>query len=101
MDVYRTRTGWLLKFDLAGVRREDVTVSVHGRVVRVSGHRRDWSLEEGLSYYSMEIIYSRFERAVEMPCEVGDGRLEMKLRDGILLLRIETGAAQGGREERK
>ena len=32
-DVYRTRDGWLVKFDLAGVKTEDVTVSMRGRRV--------------------------------------------------------------------
>ena len=36
-DVYRIPRGWLLKFDLAGVRMEDVTVEVHGFRISVSG----------------------------------------------------------------
>ena len=40
-DVCRTDSAWLLKLDLAGVRLEDVTVSVCGRRVTVSGFRKD------------------------------------------------------------
>jgi len=29
-DIYRTRTGWILKFDLAGVRPEDILVQILG-----------------------------------------------------------------------
>ena len=52
-----------MKFDLAGVRPEDVMVTVRGRRVSVSGVRRDLMVEEGCSYYSMEISYNRFERS--------------------------------------
>src|SRR5579864_7170066 len=89
-DVYRTRTGWLLKFDLAGVRPEDVTVSVRGRRVSVSGIRRDFIAEEGCSYYSMEISYNRFERSLEMPADLENARITLEARDGLLLVRMIT-----------
>ncbi|HYL75714.1 MAG TPA: Hsp20/alpha crystallin family protein [Bryobacteraceae bacterium] len=90
VDVYRTRYGWLLKFDLAGVRREDVSVTVCGRRVSVSGIRRDSLNEEGCSYYSMEISYNRFERTLEMPCDLGDAEVSLQVRDGLLLVRMIT-----------
>ena len=89
-DIYRTRDGWLLKFDLAGVRLEDVTVSVRGRRVSVSGVRRDSIVEEGCSYYSMEISYNRFERFIDMPADLGNARVTLQARDGLLLVRMVT-----------
>ena len=88
VDVCRTRDGWLLKFDLAGVRLEDVTVSVGGKRVSVRGNRRDTVIEEGASYYSMEISYSRFERTIEMPVTLEQARITLEARDGILLVRM-------------
>jgi HSP20 family protein len=90
VDVYRTREGWLLKFDLAGVKLEDVTVRVGGHRVSVSGHRKDTVIEEGVSYYSMEISYSRFERTIEMPVTLEQARITLEARDGILLVRMVT-----------
>jgi HSP20 family protein len=89
-DVYRTQNGWLLKFDLAGVRLEDVTVSVRGRYVSVSGVRRDSVVEEGCSYYVMEISYNRVERSIEMPADLGNARVSLEARDGLLLVRVIT-----------
>ena len=90
VDVYRTKDGWLLKFDLAGVQPEDVTVSVRGRRIAVSGLRRDSNLEEGCSYYSMEISYNRFERAIEMPANLENARVTLEVRNGLLLVRVIT-----------
>jgi HSP20 family protein len=89
-DVYRTRDGWLLKFDLAGVRIEDVTVSIRGSRVCVTGIRRDSFLEEDSSYYSMEISYNRFERSLEMPANLETARVAISARDGLLLVRMIT-----------
>jgi HSP20 family protein len=88
MDVYRTRDGWLLKFDLAGVRLEDVSVVVRGRRVSVNGFRKDTVVEEGSCYYSMEISYNRFERTVEMPVSLDHARISLEARNGILLVRM-------------
>lgn len=90
VDVYRTSWGWILKFDLAGVRMEDVHVHVTKRHVTVSGSRRDYMVEEGCRHYSMEISYSRFQRTIELPDDVNRENLRMDYRDGILLVQIRT-----------
>jgi HSP20 family protein len=92
VDVYRTRSGWLLKFDLAGVRPEDVSLSVQGCRLTLRGVRRDWVAEEGCSYYRLEISYSNFERCVELPCSVEPADITTDYRHGMLLVHIRTEA---------
>jgi HSP20 family protein len=87
-DVYRTQRGWVAKFDLAGVRPEDVTVRLHDCELTVSGIRRDWTLEDTAGYYLMEIAYNRFQRTIEMPCDLKDTRWDTEFRDGILLVKL-------------
>jgi HSP20 family protein len=90
VDVYRTRTGWLLKFDLAGVRAEEVSVRLGGRCLTVRGCRRDWFAEEGHHHYLMEIAYSSFERSVELPADLEPSQVTTEYQDGLLLVRIQT-----------
>jgi HSP20 family protein len=89
VDVYRRGSGWLLKFDLAGVRSEDVRVRIGASRVTVSGVRRDWVVEQGYSYHSMEISYNRFERSVELPGDLSRAEYSLEARDGLLLVRVE------------
>ncbi len=91
MDVYRTRSGWLLKYDLAGVAPEDMEVKVQGCRITVSGVRRDLVVEEVDAYYSMEIAYNRFERTVDLPCQFENPKVMMESRNGILVIRITEG----------
>jgi HSP20 family protein len=88
MDVYRTPAGWLVKFELAGVRAEDIDLEVLGPRMTLKGLRRDTSPEGG-SYYRMEIVYSRFERSVELPCDLKRSRVTTEYRDGMLLVHVE------------
>jgi HSP20 family protein len=92
VDVYRTPKGWLLKFDLAGVRPEDVSLKVEGCRVTIQGVRRDWLTEEGCHYYRMEITYNHFERCVELPCDVEPASVATDYRHGMLLVHLITEA---------
>lgn len=92
VDIYRTREGWLLKFDLAGVCPEDVNVEMQGCRITVSGVRRDLLTEETGSYYSMEIAYNRFQRAVDLPCRFAHPRISLEGRNGILIIRVSEGS---------
>ena len=88
-DIYRAPWGWLLKFDIAGVRLGDVDVRVNRNTVAVSGIRRDYTVEEGCCHYSMEITYSRFQRTIELPDNLSGSQFRMDYRDGILFVRIK------------
>lgn len=91
-DVYRTRAGWLVKVELAGVRPEDIHLTVAGNRLNIQGSRRDWFVEEGCSYYRMEITYSQFERTLELPCNLDQAHITTECQHGLLLVRVETEA---------
>jgi HSP20 family protein len=88
VDIYRTPSGWLAKFELAGVRPEDFQVELEGRILRLRGARRDFLLEEGVRYHTLEITYSSFERQVEFPVILEKANVRTEYRDGMLIVRI-------------
>lgn len=90
-DVYRLKSGWLLKFELAGVTVDDIHVSARGSAITVRGVRRDTMIEENCCQYSMEISYSRFERTIHLPCQIEDASLDIQYKQGILLVRVAAG----------
>src|SRR5207237_454725 len=92
-DVYRTAEGWLVKFELAGVRPDDVELTVRGRALRIRGRRRDACSDPDCRQVHMEIAYSRFERQVELPGDLQRAQFETEFRDGMLLVRIQREAS--------
>jgi HSP20 family protein len=91
VDIYRVDNGWLLKFDLAGVRPNEIQLKVVGRSLTVSGRRGDWVVEESrpCNAYSMEITYSQFERTLELPNEIEHLQIHTEYRDGMLLVSLQ------------
>ena len=109
-DVYRTREGWLVKVDLAGVRPEEIEITVAGRVLVLAGCRRDTTFSETVAYHQLEITYSHFEKTLRFPCPIEGALVETDYRDGLLIIRLreskedcEEGvkppAVSGGRPE--
>jgi HSP20 family protein len=93
-DVYRTASGWLVKLELAGVRAEDVRVAVVGRRITVEGTRRDSTHHECPECYRLEISYSRFTRTIELPQDLQQAGLEVRLEDGMLLVHLRAEPAR-------
>ncbi len=87
-DVYRTKDGWIVKVDLAGIKPADIEVTVDGPVLRISGSRRDGICGEGVSHYQLEITYSRFEKMIQFPRSIEHSSIERDYRDGLLILRL-------------
>ena len=98
-DVYRTDDGWIVKVDLAGIRPEDIEITLEGRVLRISGLRRDGICGEGISHYQLEITYSRFEKMIQFPRSIEHATVERDYHDGLLILRLreEEEAGRKGR----
>ena len=87
-DVYRSGEGWIVKVDLAGVKPQDVEVTIDGDLLRISGSRRDGTCGEGVSHYQLEITYSRFEKMIRFPRSIEHASIERDYRDGLLILRL-------------
>ena len=89
-DIYRTRAGWLVKLDVAGVRLEDIQTEITESEVRIQGCRRDFQTVEGCRHYSMEISYNRFERFIRLPCDLKGAKVRVDCCNGILLIELIT-----------
>ena len=93
-DVYRSQNGWIVKFELAGVRSDDIELTVQGNRLTLRGVRRDdCTALEGCHYYQMEIAYSFFERSLALPCDLERANVTSEYRDGMLLVRIPEGVS--------
>jgi HSP20 family protein len=87
-DVYELHAGWMIKVELAGIRPQDVSVTLDGDILRIVGRRRDWVAHETRGCRSLEISYERFERRFDL-ADVPDGsRIITEYRDGMLLIKV-------------
>jgi HSP20 family protein len=89
-DIYRTDDGWVVKFDLAGVRKDELEIKIEGATLHISGCRRDTFYGEGVTYHQMEITYSRFARTLQFPCPIEGASVMRDYLDGLLILHLRA-----------
>ena len=91
-DVYRTREGWVVKIDLAGVCLDELEIDAYESNLRVRGCRRDTFYQEGFKYHQMEITYSRFEKTILFPRSLQGCSIARDYRDGWLIIHLRCDA---------
>ncbi|HUE82295.1 MAG TPA: Hsp20/alpha crystallin family protein [Pyrinomonadaceae bacterium] len=94
-DVYRSRDGWIIKVDLAGVNSSDLEIELQDSGLRIRGCRRDTSCTEGFVCHQMEITYSRFEKLIQFPCAIQGASLDHDYRDGFLIIHLRCEESAG------
>ena len=66
-DVYETDTGLVIKVELAGMKSENLEITVEGHRLRISGSRPDVCRANKCNFLVMEISYGPFESVLELP----------------------------------
>lgn len=97
-DVYVHSTGAVIKVELAGIRKEDLEISVEGARLTISGARRDECRSGGCNFQVMEIHYGEFESVVELPAGFDLGQARASYQNGFL--RVDVPAASGAKGAR-
>jgi HSP20 family protein len=70
-DMYTTDSGLVIKVELAGMRSENLEITVEGNRLRISGNRPDGCRAPKCSFLVMEINYGPFESVLELPPDSG------------------------------
>lgn len=87
IDVYQTDTDLVIQSAIAGVRPEDLDISLERDIITVKGSREKPFEEEG-DYFAQECYWGPFSREVILPVEVDPDRAEANMKEGILTIRI-------------
>ncbi len=84
MDVYETKDSVVVETTLAGVRPEDVEVSVESGLVTVQGQTNKEREVEEKNYYRKEVRSGSFFRQVPLPVAVLEEKVKAGFDGGVL-----------------
>jgi len=91
-DVYSTENGLVIKVELAGMRSDNLEITVEGNRLRISGTRPDGCRAPKCSFLVMEINYGPFESLLELPPGYDLSQAKAAYLNGFL--RIDVPLAQ-------
>jgi HSP20 family protein len=99
--VYRRNGKLVVRADVPGLRKDDVSVEVQGDELCISGERRLESEQTGREYYRAERSYGSFCRTIRLPDGAKVDTASATFQNGVLEVEIEVPAEapQGRRIE--
>jgi HSP20 family protein len=88
-DLVVSRRAARVLFELAGVPRETVRVTLRGRTLEVSGRRTPPQEPGDAHYHRAEIYFGEFKRTIELPWEADESAVEARYRNGMLEIHLK------------
>ncbi|OGI17307.1 MAG: hypothetical protein A2Z52_02870 [Candidatus Moranbacteria bacterium RBG_19FT_COMBO_42_6] len=88
IDVYQTENDIVIKSTIAGVKPEDLDVTINNDMITIRGERKKEEEVSEENYYYQECYWGNFSRSVILPVDVLPERIEASMKNGILTIRL-------------
>jgi len=94
VDVYGTEDEIVVVSTIAGVKTENIDISINSDMLTIRGERSQ-EKEEGINdYYYQECYWGGFSRSIILPVEVEAGQVSASLKSGVLTVRLPRSRKQ-------
>ena len=92
IDMYQTKDNVIIKSTIAGVRPDDIDITVANDMLTVKGSRKKDENIPADDYFYQECYWGNFSRSVIIPVDIESENIEADLKDGILTIIIPKAA---------
>ena len=89
VDVYQTPTEIIIQTMVAGVKPEDLEISVARDMITVAGRREESRTIDEDNYFSKELYWGKFSRTISLPHEVEPEEVEATEKHGLLTIKVK------------
>ena len=94
VDVAEKNGAYVVSAELAGVKKEDIKVTIDGAEVTLSAEvKREKEVTQDERVLHTERSFGKVSRSFTLPQEVDEAKAEAKFRDGVLELTLPKKAA--------
>jgi len=88
IDILETPEAFMIVAELAGIKKEDIQISVKKNRVFISGRRERPVMANAVRYLQMEIEFGSFERIFQLPALVEELKIQAQYREGLLVVTL-------------
>jgi HSP20 family protein len=89
VDVYQTPTDIIVQTMVAGVKPEDIEISISRDMIVIRGEREESRVIDEDNYFTKELYWGKFSRTISLPAEVEPDEVEATERHGLLTIKIK------------
>ncbi|MCI5108874.1 MAG: Hsp20/alpha crystallin family protein [Candidatus Pacebacteria bacterium] len=88
VDMHETDNDIVIKSIVAGVKPEDLDISISREMVTIKGKREgDTTVKEG-NYFHRELYWGSFSRTIILPSEIDTDLVEAVEKHGLLIIKL-------------
>ena len=84
VDIFETEGEIVVKAELPGMDRKDITLNLENNVLTLRGERRFQKETKDENYHRIERSYGAFSRAFSIPTMVDEEKIRADYKDGVL-----------------
>lgn len=88
VDVYQDQNDIIVKTMVAGVKPEDLDVSISRDMVTIKGKRESGRTVNDDDYFHKELYWGSFSRTIVLPNEIDPDAAEAVEKHGLLIIRL-------------
>jgi HSP20 family protein len=88
VDTYEENDAIVIKAELPGVKKEDVSIDIKDNILTLKGERSHKADIKEENYYRRERSYGKFHRAFTLPDAVDPNRIDASYKDGVLKITL-------------
>ena len=88
IDVSEGRKNIIVKAELPGVEKENIDLSLEGRLLTIRGEKRHEKEESDEHYHRVESSFGSYRRTIELPSDVDDSKVKAKYKNGVLKIKL-------------
>lgn len=86
VDVHQTANDIILRAFVAGVRPDELNISISRDMVEIEGSRMEREQVSGPDYFTRELFWGSFSRTILLPQEVDVDASSASAKDGLLTI---------------
>ena len=94
VDIYETAEGFILKAELAGVAKEDVSVEVRDNMLTLKGERLLDPQVKDEQYYRKERSFGKFQRSFTLQASIKPEQVKASFKNGVLTIVVPRPATE-------
>ena len=88
VDLEETPDAYIVRFELPGMKREDLKISLTEHTLTLSAERKCEEESKDRTVHRREIVYGRFTRSISFPAEIDPSKAKATYKDGILTVEL-------------
>ena len=88
LDAHEDKDKYVVSVEVPGMKKEEISVTVHDGVLTVSGERKREHESTSCNVHRTERLYGKFVRSVSLPPTAKSDQIAANYKDGVLKIEL-------------